>query len=533
MTDTLQQLMEMAKGMSEEQLIQFNELSHAVAPEMFDMPWMTNAGPQHEARVCEADELLYGGEAGGGKTDLLLGLALSDHRRSLILRRETKEVEGLVQRMEEIIGNRDGWSGQSKIWRTNDHRIIALGGCQHLDDRKKYQGVPKDFIGFDELANFLEAQYTFITAWARSTVPGQRVRVVAASNPPVTAEGMWIIERWGPWLAKDHPNPALPGELRWFTTVDGDDFEVDGPGPVVIDGEPLLDKSGKPIYPKSRTYIPAELSDNPDLDESGYATTLAALPGGLRDAMFEGDFRAGQKDAQFQVIPQAWVEAAFDRWVPEGKSAPMDVIAVDIAQGGTNNTVLSARHGAWFAPLIKHKGVDTNNGPAVAALIFLEMRDGCEVVLDMGGGYGGSTYDHFAAGSDYRPTQFKGSDAATARSRCGTFGFVNMRAQAHWMLREALDPEYGAMIALPRDPELLKQLCAPTFEIRPGSKIQIESKKDIVTRLGYSPDDADAVVMAHWGTGQNKPVSRASRKTTTSGYAVTSRNSGKRARRKR
>lgn len=502
------------------------------APEALNMAWLPNAGPQTEAFECKADELLYGGEAGGGKTDLLLGLALTAHRRSLVMRRETKEVEGLVERMEEMLGNRDGWSGQSKIWRTNDHRFINLAGCQHLDDRKKYQGVPKDFIGFDELANFLEAQYTFIIAWARSTVPGQRVRVVAASNPPVTAEGQWIIKRWAPWLDKNHPNPALPGELRWFTTVDGEDFEVDGPGAVVIDGVPLLDDKGKSIYPKSRTFIPAELADNPDLEESGYGSTLAALPGGMREAMMEGNFGAMQGDAKFQVIPEAWVDAAMDRWVPSGSDAPMDVIAVDIAQGGKDRTVLARRHGAWFAPLKEHKGVDTNDGPTVAALIFMDQRDGCEVVLDMGGGYGQSTFDHYKS-AEYVPTGYNANHAATARDRSGTFGFWNMRAQAFWQLREALDPEYGAKLALPRDPDLKRELCAATYLHKPGAKILIESKEDIKARLGYSPDRADAVIMAHWATGENKPKSRAQRASKMTATAVTSRSGANTRRRKR
>ncbi|MEM7637405.1 MAG: terminase, partial [Pseudomonadota bacterium] len=270
-----------------------------------DMAWIPNPGPQTDAYYCEADELLYGGEAGGGKTDLLLGLALTAHRKSLVLRRLDKEVDGLEQRMEEVLGNRDGYNSQKRIWRRSQPKpgLIMLGGCQHLNDRAKYQGTPKDFIGFDELANFLEAQYTFIIAWARSTLKGQRVRVVAASNPPVTPEGMWINRRWAPWLMPDHPNPALPGELRWFTTINGEDCEVDGPGPVEMDRDIVRDAKGKPVLPKSRTFIPAELADNPDLEESGYASILAALPSGMREAMMEGDFTIGQRDEPFQVIP--------------------------------------------------------------------------------------------------------------------------------------------------------------------------------------------------------------------------------------
>ena len=41
------------------------------------MAWVPNPGPQTQAFLCEADELFYGGEAGGGKTDL--GIGLSPH----------------------------------------------------------------------------------------------------------------------------------------------------------------------------------------------------------------------------------------------------------------------------------------------------------------------------------------------------------------------------------------------------------------------------------------------------------------------
>ena len=41
------------------------------------MAWVPNPGPQTQAFLCEADELFYGGEAGGGKTDGGIGLAPS------------------------------------------------------------------------------------------------------------------------------------------------------------------------------------------------------------------------------------------------------------------------------------------------------------------------------------------------------------------------------------------------------------------------------------------------------------------------
>lgn len=467
-----------------------------------NMPWISNPGAQTEAYFCQAHELFFGGNAGGGKTDLLLGTALTAHRRSLILRRLNTEVSGLYERMEEILGTRKGLTTSPKaLWRLkNPDRLIYFGGVQHLDDRVRYQGIPKDFIGFDEVSNFLEAQYEFIIGWARSTVPGQRVRVIAAGNPPTTPEGMWVVKRWGPWLDKKHPNPALPGELRWFTTIDGADTEVDGPGPVVIDGKPLLDKFGDPILPKSRTFIPADLNDNPDLKESGYAATLAALPGPLRAAMFEGDFSASQHDDAWQVFPSEWVEQAMQRWSPEGARAPMTVLGVDIAQGGPDRTVLAARHGNWFDQLKSYPGTETPDGPTVAGLIFMTMRNQCEIIIDMGGGWGGSTRDHLK--QSFSPTLFLGSAALEGRrDRTGTFKFFNVRAGAAWHLREALDPSYGAYIALPPDPELKAELVAMRYSMR-GDKLLIEPKEDMKKRIGISPDKADAVIMAHFATGR-------------------------------
>lgn len=477
-----------------------NEVRRAAAKATKDMVWVPNPGPQTDAFHCEADELLYGGEAGGGKSDLLLGLALTAQSRSLILRRLNGEVQGLVERMEQILGSRRGFSSHpNPIWRFRQ-KLIYLGGCQHLDDRKKYQGIPKDFIGFDELANFLEAQYTFIIAWARSTMPGQRVRVVAASNPPVTAEGQWIIKRWGPWLDKSHPNPALPGELRWFTTVDGQDCEVDGPGPVMIDGKPYLDDKGMPIYPKSRTFIPAELQDNPDLYETGYGANLAALPGDLREAMFGGDFSAGQKDQLSQVIPGEWVDAAFSRWNASGREGLMTALGCDIAES-RDRSVFQPRHGGWFDRPHVFPGKETPDGPITSGKIVAIMRNGCEVVIDMGGGYGGSTRDHLRS-VGVTPTLYNGANTAEGlRDRTGIFKFRNIRAAAYWRLRDALDPTYGSNLAIYPDPEIKADLCAAKF-INGPSGILIQDKDEIKKIIGRSPDKGDALIMAHFVSGK-------------------------------
>jgi hypothetical protein len=64
---------------------------------------------------------------------------------------------------------------------------------------------------------------------------------------------------------------------------------------------------GQPVLARSRTFIRATLSDNPDLARTNYASVLASLPEELRRAYRDGDFTVGMKDAEFQVIPTAWV----------------------------------------------------------------------------------------------------------------------------------------------------------------------------------------------------------------------------------
>ena len=57
--------------------------------------------------------------------------------------------------------------------------------------------------------------------------PDQRCRIILTFNPPMRVDGRWVISYFAPWLDRKHPNPALPGELRWFTTIgDNQDYEV-------------------------------------------------------------------------------------------------------------------------------------------------------------------------------------------------------------------------------------------------------------------------------------------------------------------
>lgn len=457
--------------------------------ETSDLPvWVPLPGPQQMALESQADVLFYGGAAGGGKTDLLIGACLTQHLRSIIFRREGTQLKGIVDRIVEVVGTRDGYNGQDKSWKLGD-RQIEFGACPHLGDESKYQGRPHDLKCFDEIPLFLEAQFRFLSGWLRSAVKGQRRRIICAGNPPTDSDGEWVIRYWGPWLDKDHPNPAKPGELRWFTTIDGEDREV---GP-----EPFM-HNGKLITPLSRTFIPSRISDNAYLMETGYEAQLQSLPEPLRSQMLEGDFRAGLGGDPFQAIPTEWVELSMAKWTADGKNGKeMDSLGADIARGGRDKTVIARRHSLWFDLALAYPGSDTPNGPLAASLIVAALRDGAPAHVDVIG-VGGSVVDHLE-GNRIHVEPVNNSESSDATDRSGKLRFVNKRAENVWKMREALDPNYGDTIILPNDPELKADLCCARWKLT-SRGIQIESKDEIKARIGRSPDKGDAYILANIAT---------------------------------
>lgn len=455
--------------------------------------WIPNPGPQSAAYYSVADELYYGGEAGGGKSDLGLGLALNCHKSSLILREFKDDARALGARMCQIVGSSDGWNEQFARWRQAD-QVVTFDGLPTEADKEHHKGKPRDLYFFDEIVDFFESQYDFIIAWNRSTDPNQRCRVVVAGNPPTRAKGLWVIKRWAAWLDPRHPNPARDGELRWYLRdVDGAETEVDGPGPYVVDG--------METRAKSRTFIRAKLQDNPDLARTDYDATLARLPKELQDAYRKGKFDAALKDHPFQVIPTAWVLAAQKRWTPRPPAGiPMCGMGVDPALGGEDRFTISTRYDAWFDQLTCIPGIEIKLGSDGAGHVVARRRDNADIVIDMGGGYGGGTYQTLHE-NKIEVGVYKGANKSMKRTADKKLGFVNKRTEVYWLFREALDPDQlgGSPVALPPDSELVSDLTVLTYEVGPRG-IQVLEKEQVVKLLGRSPDKGDAVVLA-WSAG--------------------------------
>jgi len=452
--------------------------------------------PQEAAYHSKADILGFGGAAGGGKTDLLLGLALTAHRRSVIFRREASQGRGLLDRAQELLGGIGRLNENTGVYRgIPGGRQIEFAGVKDLGDEQKHKGRPHDFVGFDEGDQFLESQVRFLLGWLRTTIRGQRCRCVICFNPPTSAEGRWLLSYFAPWISRKHPNPARPGELRWYAMLPNG-TETERPN-----GEPF-EYEKEIIVPRSRTFIPPRAQDNPALMQTGYLPTLQALPEPLRSQLLLGDFQIGIRDDPWQTVPTAWVEAAQQRW--RDTTRPTELITalgVDVARGGTDKTVLSKRYWNWFAQLDKYPGSFTPNGPLVAQLVFNAMETerlpgnwDTSVHVDVIG-VGASVYDACVGlGMEVRAINF--GEGTDAHDRSRKLGFANKRALYYWRLREALDPQTGDELCLPPDSELLADLTAPRWSLQSG-RIKIESKEDIQKRIGRSTDCGDAVVLAN------------------------------------
>jgi predicted phage terminase large subunit-like protein len=239
--------------------------------------------PQHAFLFIDGVlEALYGGAAGGGKSSALLAAALQyvdvPGYSALLLRRtfpDLNQPDALIPRSKEWL------AGSGATWNDNDHRwtfpsgaTLTFGHMQHEDNKLQYQGAAFQFVGFDELTQFSETQYTYLFSRCRrpklpdnasdedrrrierlSQVP---LRVRAASNPGGSGHD-WVKARFGIYREDGDPRSAQ----------------------LVCHRE---------SWPHGRVFIPAKLSDNPHLDQGSYRSSLDELDHHTRSQLLDGDW---------------------------------------------------------------------------------------------------------------------------------------------------------------------------------------------------------------------------------------------------
>lgn len=212
-----------------------------------------------------------------------------------------------------------------------------------------------------------------------------------------------------------------------------------------------------------------------------------------------GEFHASDEDS---VIPLAWVEAAVERWHAWDAAGRPPLpgrryLGVDVARAGGDSTVFAHRTGMAFTGLEAHDREDTMLTTARVQGIVGDPAEITPVVDSIG--VGGGVVDRLRE-LGVPVLAYTGAAKTAARTREGEFGFSNVRSAAYWRMRELLDPAYDSEVMLPPSDQLVSDLTAPRWTYATGKPplIRLEKKEDLIARLGRSPDEGDAVVMAAW-----------------------------------
>ncbi len=207
-------------------------------------------------------EALYGGAAGGGKSDALLMGALQyvdvPGYSALLLRRSYTDLAlpgALMDRAKTwLMPSIARWRDGMKSWQFPSGATLTFGYLERPGDEYRYQSTEFQFIGFDELTQFSESQYRYLFSRLRRAknvdVP---LRMRSASNPGGLGHE-WVRERF-----------------------------IDAQGSI-----------------ESRIFIPASLPDNPFLDQEAYLESLNQLDPVTRQQLLEGDWTARQAGSLFK-----------------------------------------------------------------------------------------------------------------------------------------------------------------------------------------------------------------------------------------
>ena len=114
-------------------------------------------------------EALYGGAAGGGKSDALVIEALRQvhipHYRALILRKTFPQLSDLMDKSMNYYRRAfpgAQYNAASHVWVFPSGAKVYFGSMQYTKDRTNYQGKAFDFIGFDELTHFEWEEYSYM-----------------------------------------------------------------------------------------------------------------------------------------------------------------------------------------------------------------------------------------------------------------------------------------------------------------------------------------------------------------------------------
>lgn len=244
-------------------------------------------------KAAIADETLFGGAAGPGKTEWGIEYCIReceryDNNRVGIFRRVFPSLNRtIVPRTKSKLKGRAKWNANEKTFTFENESVLELGTLQYADDVYDYQGAEYGCLFFEEITEFMEEQIDFMVMRLRAPAPGIRPHLISTTNPG---------GRGHRWVKR-----------RFVSPKNHEDFEGEKPKPLEIWTPLATDENPEP---SSRVFVPATLDDNPEIlkRDPGYVNRLNQQKNrGLRKAMREGDW-----DAIDEVEGALWTAHSLD-----------------------------------------------------------------------------------------------------------------------------------------------------------------------------------------------------------------------------
>ena len=246
--------------------------------------------------TCPAFEVMYGGAAGGGKSDALLIAALQHCRmvgaKVLLLRRKFIDLErSLIQKSFDFYAGRGKYDQQKHRWTFPNHAIIEFGHCQTMKDLDNYYSAEYSFIGVEQAEQFTEEMYLFFFSRVRTTNPQIKCLVRVSANPVGIGRG-WLSRRF------------------WILGKDARTADTSYP----VTEEVVLPDGGRRSFTYHRAYIPARVYDNPHImnNDPQYLMRLNQLPVEKKKALLDGRWDAFEGAFFTEFDPSIHVCETFD-----------------------------------------------------------------------------------------------------------------------------------------------------------------------------------------------------------------------------
>lgn len=179
---------------------------------------------------------------------------------------------------------------------------IKFAHLEHESSVLDWQGAQVPLIAFDELTHFTAKQFWYMLSRNRSTC-GVRPYVRATTNPDADS---WVADLIAWWIDQDPASPtfgqAIPersGVVRWFARVNGELHWADTPVE--------LTERFPGAEPKSLTFVPSRLDDNPALTtrDPGYRANLLALDPVEQARLLHGNWKARRSAGT--MFQRSWV----------------------------------------------------------------------------------------------------------------------------------------------------------------------------------------------------------------------------------